>query len=71
MKLGKTIRPSSVEREMLQTVTGSRPQVMPGARMVTTVVTMFMPPSAIDIATTMIVKQYASIPTAAWSASGA
>ena len=70
MKAGNTIRPSSVESTVLQTNTGSRVKVNPGARILSTVTNMFIPPTASENPNTMIVKQYASMPSAAWSASG-
>ena len=42
---------------MLHTSTGSRDQVMPGARMVTTVATMLIAPSVIEMAKITIVTQ--------------
>jgi hypothetical protein len=60
-----------VERTTLQMKTGSLVRLRPGARMVSTVTKMLTAPNAMDRAKRTIVTQYASMPTAAWSASGA
>jgi len=56
---------------VLHTKTGSLVRLSPGARMVSTVTKMLTAPNAIDRAKSTIVTQYASMPRAAWSASGA
>ena len=71
VKAGKTSSPSSVDSTVLHTKTGSLVRLSPGARMVSTVTKMLTAPNAIDRAKSTIVTQYASMPRAAWSASGA
>jgi hypothetical protein len=63
-----TIRPD-VERAPQQKM-GSRPQVNPGARIVTIVAIRLSPRSVIETPTRMKKMMYESIPMFAWSLSG-
>jgi len=53
-----------------QTKIGSRDQVIPGARIVTTVAIMFNPSKHIEIPTRTKKTMYESMPRLAWSFSG-
>ena len=71
MNIGNAMRPSATLVVVPKTKMGVRVQVMPRARIRTTVVVRLAPATPLEMANRMIVTRNASIPVGDWSDSGA